>query len=380
MRCQWWLPRGSGLFLLTISLLISACSGMAGFDLSLSKDPIEPILILAGADATQTPTPFQPLPVTPTFLPTYLPEATETPQIIVTSVPSPTPTLAETDAVPGDTSAWGDYPGPSVWPDVTIPPPTGLLPQPEDQVNILLLGSDQRLNSYGYRTDTIQLLTLNPNQGSVTLTSFPRDLYVYIPGWTMQRINTAFAHGGFDQLALTIEYNFGVRPDHYVLINLWSFEAVIDSLGGITVQVQTPLTDHRDGYGMFTIGSGAQKMDGETALWYVRSRYSTSDFDRGRRQQEVLEGIFRKLLSLDGISRAPQLYELYRKNVETDMSFDDMAIFLPLAARLTETGDLRRFNISGRDVSNFVNSSGAQVLLPNRDAIMRIMRQALNIP
>ncbi|MFQ5615056.1 MAG: LCP family protein, partial [Anaerolineales bacterium] len=75
------------------------------------------------------------------------------------------------------------------------------------------MGSDQRPGEGGFRTDTILLLTLNPGQGIVNITSFPRDLYVYIPGWTMQRINTAPQHGGFELMAATFGYNLGVHPD-----------------------------------------------------------------------------------------------------------------------------------------------------------------------
>ena len=224
------------------------------------------------------------------------------------------------------------------------------------------------------------LLTLNPNTGAASMTSFPRDLYVYIPGWTVQRINTAHQFGGFDSSALTMEYNFGVRPDHYVLINLWSFESAIDSLGGVDVEVAKSLTDHRDDYGQYTVSAGNVHMDGETALWYVRSRYSTSDFDRGRRQQEVIVAAFRKVLSLDAINRAPQLYELYRQSVVTDMSFDDMATFLPLASTLSDVSRIQRYYIGPQQVPPWVNYSGAQVLLPIRDAVMSVMRQALNTP
>lgn len=387
--CAWYRRRVSIFLLigLLLALALSGCGLISAPGMALPPSTATPRLILAAANATPTATPFQPLPVTPTFLPTSFPTAT--PVVALTSEASPTPALPEptqTPELPTPTEApdlsrtWEDYPGPSVWPDIAIPNPTGLLSQPEGQVNILLLGSDQRPNDHGFRTDTIQLLTLTPSMDSVSLTSFPRDLYVYIPGYTVQRINTAFAVGGFKMLALTMEYNFGVTPDYYVMINLWSFKDVIDSLGGINVNVANALTDHRDGYGQFTINPGLQAMDGETALWYARSRYSTSDFARGRRQQEVLEGIFRKILSLDGIRRAPQLYDLYRKNVQTDLAFDDIAKFLPLAAQVAENGNLRRFNIGGKEVWNYVNSYGAQVLLPNREAILTIMRQALNTP
>jgi anionic cell wall polymer biosynthesis LytR-Cps2A-Psr (LCP) family protein len=122
-------------------------------------------------------------------------------------------------------------------------------------------------------------------------------------------------------------------------------------------------------------------MDGETALWYVRSRYSTSDFDRGRRQQEVILAAFRKLLSLDALNRAPQLYDIYSRSVITDMGFDEMARFLPLASTVgSDANRIQRYYIGPAQVSPWVNYSGAQVLLPISDSVLAVMRQALNTP
>jgi len=276
--------------------------------------------------------------------------------------------------------SWEDYPGPMLWPDIEVPPPTGILSQPAGQVNILLLGSDERPNEGGLRTDTILLATLNPAAGTAHLTAFPRDLYVYIPGWTVQRINTAYGWGGFEALALTFEYNFGVRPDHYVMINFRSFEQVIDSLGGIDVNVAVTLTDHRDGYGNYTVPAGLVHMDGETALWYVRARYTTSDFDRGRRQQEVLQAIFDRSMSLNALQSAPELYEIYRQNVVTDMTFEQIAPLLPLAAQVGSGANVQRYAIGPAQVMDWVNYSGAQVLLPIPEAVLEVMKQALNSP
>ena len=356
--------------LVMLAFLLTACSlpGMA----SVSSPPVlrPELLLVAPPGSTVTPTPFQPLPPTPTYLPTDFP------------TPAPVdPPTAEPEAVTADQSrTWADYPGPTVWPDIEVPPPTGILAHPEGQVNILLLGSDQRPNEGGFRTDTIILLTLDPASGSAHLTSFPRDLYVYIPGWTVQRINTAFGYGGFDALALTMEYNFGVHPDYYVLVNLWSFVDLVDSLGGLNVQVGQTLCDHRDGYGTYCAYQGLVTMDGETALWYVRSRYSSSDFDRGRRQQEVIVAAFDKLISLNGLGRAPELYDLYIQNVTTNMSFDQMAALLPLAVELADTGNIERYAISPAQVVDWINYSGAMVLLPIRSAVLDVMRQALNSP
>jgi anionic cell wall polymer biosynthesis LytR-Cps2A-Psr (LCP) family protein len=156
---------------------------------------------------------------------------------------------------------------------------------------------------------------------------------------------------------------------------------VIDNLGGIEVDVAVTLTDHRDDYGQYTVPAGRVSMDGETALWYVRSRYSTSDFDRGRRQQEVILAAFRKLLSLDALNRAPQLYDIYSRSVITDMGFDEMARFLPLASTVgSDANRIQRYYIGPAQVSPWVNYSGAQVLLPIRDSVLAVMRQALNTP
>lgn len=308
--------------------------------------------------------------------------------------PTPTPFLPDfsVEAPPdqpvsvvelGDVSSSPDFANflpPSAASDIAIPNPVTRLTQPEGQVNILLLGSDQRPADGGFRTDVVLLLTLNPAGGSASLTSFPRDLYVYEPGWRVDRINAAFGRGEFQMLADTMEYNFGVRPDHYVLVNFEGFRTIIDALGGITVQVAQPLSDERDGPGDFSVPSGAVTMDGETALWYVRSRGTSSDFDRTRREQEVLEGVFWKLLSLDGITKAPDLYEQYKQTVITDIGIEDILPLLPLAANLGSTGNIHRNVIGPEQVDPFTTSGGGAVLLPKYDVILEIMRQALDSP
>ena len=330
-------------------------------------------LLVAPPGSSPTPTPFQPIPPTPVYLPTSIaPEATATPL-----APTPTPEL---EFIADEGRSWEDYPGPSVWPDIDVPAPMGILSHPEGQVNILLLGSDQRPDDGGFRTDTIQLLTINPQEGTVKLTAFPRDLYVYIPGYTVQRINTAWGWGGFDALASTMEYNFGVKPDYYVLINFWSFEDVIDSLGGITVQIGRDLCDQRDAFGWYCVSQGTMWMSGESALWYVRSRYTTSDLDRGRRQQEVLNAVFDQLINLNGLQRAPELYEIYKDNVTTNLDFNFLAGFLPIAIHLAESRDIAGNSIGAGQVYSWTNTSGAMVLVPVREAVLEVMRQVISEP
>jgi LCP family protein required for cell wall assembly len=358
------------LALLTLGFVLVACVLLEQSPNTGSQSPVS-LIVWAPSDATATVTPFQPIAPTPTFIFTDIP----TPQVKIKTI-EPTPAGVQ----PPLAKSWDDYPGPIVWPDIDIPAPTGLLEQPAGQTNILLLGSDQRPSDGGFRTDTIILVTLNTELGTVNITTFPRDLYVYIPGYTVQRINTAFAFGDFEGLALTFEYNFGVRPDHYVLINFWSFVDIVDSLGGINVNVERTFTDHRDGYGDYTVYAGNVSMDGQTVLWYVRARYTTSDFDRGRRQQEVLEAIGNKLLSLDALTRAPELYDIYRNNVTTDLGLEDIISMIPLAAKLADNTRIHRYAISPNEVYNWTNYSGAMVLVPIREAVLEVMYQALNTP
>jgi LCP family protein required for cell wall assembly len=297
--------------------------------------------------ANPTPTPFQPLPPTPTYLP----------DVEVKSIKAK-PTQTEEDSS-------------------NIPAPAPTFP-PGSRFNFLLLGSDQRPYEGGFRTDTIILVSLNLSEGTASLVSFPRDLYVTIPGWTEQRINTAMGYGGFPLLATTLEYNFGVRPTHYVMVNFMAFQQTIDSLGGIDIYAAQPLSDHRDKYGYYTIPTGLNHIDGETALWYSRSRYSSSDFDRTRRQQEVIMALFERILSLNGIEKAPELYDIYSQNVTTNLTWQEIAPLLPMAAKLSDTSKIQRYYIGPAQVTPWTTPGGAQVLLPNFYAINAVLWQALN--
>jgi LCP family protein required for cell wall assembly len=333
-----------------ILLLLAACNTPS----LISNAPIAPARVVAqiepAANPRPTATPFQPIPPTPTYIPT--------------AMPTLQPTVSPDSSGGSSGAPW----------DVVPPEP---VPQSGERLNILLLGSDQRPYEGGFRTDTIILLSLDPLKKTVSLVSFPRDLYLYIPGWTYQRINTAMGYGGFPLLAQTLEYNFGVRPDYYVMVNFWLFQQTIDSLGGIDVNVAQALSDHRDGYGNYKVRPGIVHMDGETALWYARSRYSTSDFDRARRQQEVVQAVFERLLSLNGIERAAELYDLYHQNVTTDLTWKEITPLLPLAAKLSDTSRIHHYFIGPMEVTPWTTSGGAQVLLPRQDAILAVLRQAL---
>jgi LCP family protein required for cell wall assembly len=334
------------IILFALLILLSACN----FPLAPAAVSMNPNFLYNPSNPTATATPFQPLDPTAIFFPTATP------------IP-PTPTPKPIGQFSSD---------PSV-------PRAGLLPQPKGQINILLLGSDQRRGSGGFRTDVVLLVTINPADNSINITSFPRDLYVNIPGYSQNRINTAHARGGFETMADTFEYNFGVRPDYYALINFWSFVDVVNSLGGVDVYASKPLSEYT-AIGWFTIPAGLNHMDGETALYYSRSRLSTSDFDRNRRQQEVITAIVAKMMSLYTIAKIPDLYRIYSENVTTNIKLGDVIPLIPVAARVNNTDNINHYYIGRGEVSSWRTPGGAAVLLPNKAAVREVMRKALNSP
>ena len=277
-----------------------------------------------------------------------------------------------------DEEPWGAYPAPTLLSDIAIPAPMPAFELSDDIETIVILGSDQRPDDPSYRTDVILLLILDKAQDKATMVSVPRDLYVYQPGYKMDRINSAHLRGGADLIYLTFEYNFGLRPDHYVFVNFNGFSSIIDSLGGIQVQVPYSLTDHRDGYGDFTIGAGSVTMDAETALWYVRSRGTSNDYDRGRRQQEVLSGLFNSAFSLEMLANASDIYNLYRDNISTDISLSAFLNLVPTAGSVFDSQNIHRYGINEDHVDDWINYNGAFVLLPDRNAIQALLQDAID--
>ena len=336
--------------LLLLVFVLTACAtpGLGNIPLpagSLSNSNPVAQLFQGAADATPTPTPFQPLPPTAVYIPTITP----TPGAVPEATPSAPAQSQNTDSL-----------GP-----------------PKDQIHILLLGSDARPGNRFFRTDTIIFATITPSLGTVNLLSFPRDLYVNIPGWGPDRINTAWVRGGYPKLKKTLESNFGISPDFYVLVNFSSFKRIIDSLGGLEVDVGAKLTDTYR-YRTITIKPGRTSMDADKLLWYARSRKTSNDFARNRRQQEVLVALGEKLLSMDAIRRAPELYSIYRGSVTTDLSLIDILPLLPVAAQLTDTSRINNYFVGSGKVSPWITPGGAMVLLPKMDKIKIVVQKTLS--
>jgi len=308
--------------------------------------------------------------------------AMQTKQAMAQTQVTPTPFQPISDDTDEESDTIGTRePGGS--PDTSPTSTLRALQKPDGQVNILLLGSDARPDEGGFRTDIIVWVSLNPKDGFVSAVSFPRDLYVYIPGYGENRINVAFPRGGFDLLADTFEENFGIRPDHYLMVDFNGFKSVINNLGGITVQAEKGLSDTCAKWinpsGWCSVGPGSVHMNGELALWYARSRYSTNDIDRARRSQEVIKAIFSRLMSLDIIVKTPELYNAYITYVDTDIKLSDVLGLLSLANEINKNGDIRSYVIGYDHAYDWLTMQGAQVLVPDYDKIRDVMIEALTL-
>ena len=229
-------------------------------------------------------------------------------------------------------------------------------------------------------------VTVDPATNTAGMLSIPRDLYVEIPGYGLNRINVAhfmgdrdnYPGGGPALAKKTVQYNLGVPIHYYIRINFQGFRDVVDALGGITVEVEREIWDDKypdENYGYMTIyiPAGVQQMDGEMALRYARTRHNGSDFVRLRRQQKVLFAIREKALSLDLIPRLPDLLRTMGYTVDTDLDPQEV-LTLAQIARQIEKEDIKSAVIDETmAVSIILPDTGANVLYPLRDKIAAVV-------
>jgi LCP family protein required for cell wall assembly len=297
----------------------------------------------------------------------------------------PLPQMPEMTPIAGSGEVVYSAPAP------TPPPPPG------ERINILLVGIDRRGGTgWGYRTDTIIILTVDPVNKTAGMLSIPRDLQLSIPENGDDRINTAnvwgyeydYPGGGPALLKRTIESAFGITLDYYVMADFKAFVEIIDTMGGIDVNVPTELHDTKypdprpgDPYAFKTIhfDPGWQHMDGERALKYARSRMSTSDFDRAKRQQMILVAIRDQALNLNLLPKLPTLAATLANNVKTDMTMDEMVELAPLAPQI-DTANLKQAVLEKPLVYAFRREDGAAVQLPKWDLINPVIDDLFAAP
>lgn len=297
------------------------------------------VMRLIAQFATNTPvaTPVPTIAVATSIpLPTLDPDVPPTPYVVPTFFPAP-PSDIQTIA------------------GTAVPTPVPLIPRQDELINIMLLGGDDELVTDGtVRTDTMIIASINTVTRTVSILSLPRDLFVYVPTPTMSRLNTVYGigesfgwqGGGWELLRETIFYNFGINVHYFAKINFTGFEQIIDTVGGVEIAVDCSYQDYypkavidpnlppEQNYELRTLPVGYYKFNGFDALWYARTRRVSDDFDRGRRQQQMLRAILRAALAQGLVNSVPQLWGQITDVVTTDIPLDVVLGLLPIAVSL----------------------------------------------
>jgi LCP family protein required for cell wall assembly len=339
---------------------------------------------------------WPPTPTTTTSVPAILESATLPPTATpvspvqtltetVEDVPAPEPTATWFYVVPAQPSAvpTPDLPAAAPFPGTCDGP---------GRMNIAIIGIDGFNNNYfrAARADTIIVLGVNFANKSANMLSIPRDLWVPLPGLASPpegRINTSYHYGelyqvpggGPGELEAVMANTFGLRIDRYVVVSFSAFEQGIDTIGGVDINIAKAIHDEhyplRDGTGTIAIDfpAGQVHMDGATALIYARTRHDSSDFQRMRRQQRVLYAVRDKLLSPGTLPQLPALAQLLVNSARTDLSFEDLALLGCLGPQIGN--NTQSWVIEGPMVAGTRLADGAQVLLPQMDAILPVLEQ-----
>ncbi len=267
-----------------------------------------------------------------------------------------------------------------------------------ERINILFLGVDQRCDEQGpSHTDTIMLATVDPVSKSAALFSLPRDLWIEIPGFGVDRINQAYYFGqafeypgGGPALAQeTVESLLGVPVDYYLTVDFQAFVDAVNLIGGLTIDVPEAIVDdtYPDncyGYDPFSIQVGKQRLDGEVALKYARTRATPGgDVDRAQRQQAVLLAIREQVAQLDQlpglIVQAPLLWRSLQENVTTNLPLQDL-LELAMLVQAIPAGNIRTAVLDYDYVYIETTPDGRQVLVPRREEIRALRDEVFAAP
>ncbi len=307
-------------------------------------------------------------------LPTNTPSsgglATNTPAVAATTIPAttvPEDVNRETTPIPLPTFFAVQDASVQQIAGTAVPPRAAVIPREYELVNILLLGSDGEITADNtLRTDTMIIVSINTEVGSVSMLTLPRDLFVYIPTPTMTRLNTVYgigesfgwSGGGFGLMRETIFYNFGIQLHYYALVDISGLEQIVDTIGGVDIAVDCAYRDFAlvgaevpeaalltDEEALeYTLPVGYYHFSGAEALWYARTRGNSDDFDRGRRQQQLLRAIYRAALDTGQLANIPTLWNELIQVVETDVPLDLVLGLLPVALDL-DTSRIRTFGL-----------------------------------
>lgn len=296
--------------------------------------------------------------------------------------PAETLSQEEIDAILNETDEMEDYTGETMDPaDVTMPDEAvEAVDKGENVINIILIGQDNKSLTSRSRSDAMILCTINKEKKTLTMTSFLRDLYIKIPGYYNQRLNVAYAVGGFDALYETLEYNFGAVVDHGIGVNFSSFPDVIDAVGGVDIELTSREANHLNGQNYtWGLSSGMNHLNGDQALAYSRIRKLDSDFGRTNRQRNVITALIEKAKDLSWTELYSMIQTLMPM-VVTDMTDEEIIkTAMDLAPLLTDLEIItQRVPADGDYYMTMIN--GMSVLVADAEDTRQFLQDTIGDP
>ena len=287
-------------------------------------------------------------------------DSTATPRPTITLTPTPTVWLWPSFEVPKDLD-------PTAAPEVAQ-----RVNLPEDTKVWLLLGAEDEKPTRG-RTNAIHLILVNERLSKASIISIPGSTFVYLPGHGMGRINTAYPLGGANLVSDALVYNFGLRPDRYVIAHETEFVWLVDDLEKLEVSVLFPIRNDCGG-----LPAGLHSMDGKKTLCYV-SYKGDDEIYRARRQQQVLQLLFTKLVQRGRLAKLPVMYASYDQYLDTDVSLLDLLTRIPLALRLGDPDRIKGFVLGWEQLQSWElpDQTRTTVLLPREGKIAQLVDQAV---
>lgn len=258
-----------------------------------------------------------------------------------------------------------------------------------DVINILLVGQDRRSGeAKRTRSDAMILCTINTSENTLTMTSFMRDLWVYIPDHYNNRLNVPYAKGGFKLLNQTLEYNFGISADYNVEIDFNGFMEAIDAVGGVEIELTSAEANYLNDRGNWdleenqnwNLKKGVNLLNGSQALAYSRIRKIDSDFRRTERQRVVLTALLEKAETLS----VTELYDLVKRIVPmlaTDMTGNQIwGLVLEMLPMLSDLNVVsQRIPLDGK--YSYANKNGASVITlsaKDLEAVRELLTQTMD--
>ncbi|MCQ2479436.1 MAG: LCP family protein [Clostridia bacterium] len=235
----------------------------------------------------------------------------------------------------------------------------------DDVMNILLIGLDKADGGVS-RSDSMMLLSIDKSTRTLKLTSFLRDMWVKIPGYYNAKLNAAYAYGGAQLTVDTIESNFRIDIDHFVLVDFDMFEQIIDSLGGVTVDITEREAEFLRTHTRVKVPAGENTLNGEYALIYSRIRKLDSDFYRTQRQRKVMTAIINKAKRSNPITLAGMLSDIMPL-ITTDIDRSDLT-GLAFSALKYIRYDIDQLQVPADGTYSSQMISGQSALVPNIEA------------